>query len=257
MDHHSELVLSTPTYWSHFYFSLDSINYSWYLIFIKNYPFIYKKNFWILNKFFNFSKYSLISPLKKYNPQFNLTKNHSISDLHNKKFKVVNIKKWVFFSKKHIFDINLLSFSELKNNKMFFSLQSTLKSNLNIFYKNEKLWNLFNINFIKKEKIYTKLKYSRTPQYDIVSGGSAALFSGFLGFLICEKFGFELLDSGDFYLILMYTVFICFFFKLFLKLWNGEKEIWGFLSLKWIFYFLNLNFQLIFKFLYRNLKIKI
>ena len=39
-----------------------------------------------------------------------------------------------------------------------------------------------NINFIKKEKLYTKLKYSRTPQYDIVSGGIAALLSGFLGF---------------------------------------------------------------------------
>jgi len=37
--------------------------------------------------------------------------------------------------------------------------------------------------------MYTKLKYSRVPQYDIVSGGSAALLAGFLGFLISEKFG--------------------------------------------------------------------
>jgi len=65
--------------------------------------------------------------------------------------------------------------------------------------------------------LYTKLKYSRTPAYDIVSGGSAALFSGFLGFLICEKFGFEMLDSGDFYFCFMYAVFLLFFMRLLLK----------------------------------------
>lgn len=85
-------------------------------------------------------------------------------------------------------------------------------------FKNQTLINLFNINFLKKEKIYTKLKYSRTPQYDIISGGSAALFSGFLGFLICEKFGFELIDSGDFYILFMYIVFLSFSLRPFLKI---------------------------------------
>jgi hypothetical protein len=56
----------------------------------------------------------------------------------------------------------------------------------------------FNLIFFRKEKIYTKLKYSRVPQYDAVSGGAAALLSGFLGYLITEKFGLELTDSGDF-----------------------------------------------------------
>jgi hypothetical protein len=69
------------------------------------------------------------------------------------------------------------------------------------------------------------LKYSRVPQYDIVSGGVAALFAGFLGFLICEKFGFELLDSGDFYTFVMYIVFFCFFTKLYLRMLNiGSKQ---------------------------------
>lgn len=67
---------------------------------------------------------------------------------------------------------------------------------------------LFDINFIKKERLYTKLKYSRSPAYDIVSGGAAALLSGFIGFLISEKFGIELVDSGDFYIVFMYAVFI-------------------------------------------------
>ena len=41
---------------------------------------------------------------------------------------------------------------------------------------------LFDVNFLRKEHMYTKLKYSRCPQYDIVSGGVAALFAGYLGF---------------------------------------------------------------------------
>ena len=67
-------------------------------------------------------------------------------------------------------------------------------------------WLLTNAHILVKEKLYTKLKYSRCPQYDIVSGGFAALFAGFIGFLISEKFGIELVDSGDFYIALMYAV---------------------------------------------------
>ena len=89
------------------------------------------------------------------------------------------------------------------------------------------LWQLFDINFLKKEKLYTKLKYSRVPQYDIVSGGSAALFAGFLGFLICEKFGFELLDSGDFYFLFMYLVFLVYFLRLIFKLQNAQNATWA------------------------------
>jgi len=91
---------------------------------------------------------------------------------------------------------------------------------------------MFDLNFLKKEKIYTKLKYSRVPQYDIVSGGSAALFAAFLGFLFCEKFGFELVDSGDFYFIFMYIVFLCFTIRLYLKLINNVSNDWLFFSLK-------------------------
>jgi hypothetical protein len=67
---------------------------------------------------------------------------------------------------------------------------------------------LTTVHFLRKERLYTKLKYSRCPQYDIVSGGIAALFSAFLGFLISERFGLELLDSGDFYFAFMYGVFL-------------------------------------------------
>lgn len=118
-------------------------------------------------------------------------------------------------------------------------------------FKNEKLWSLFNINFIKKERLYTKLKYSRTPQYDIVSGGVAAIFAGFLGFLICEKFGFELLDSGDFYFLFMYLVFFFFLLRLLIKLITIDKTSWHSFSYKWLYMFYRdvsfLTFLFVFK----------
>ena len=103
---------------------------------------------------------------------------------------------------------------------------------LNLSSYNKDLWHFYSIIFLKKEKLYTKLKYSRTPQYDIVSGGSAALFAGFLGFLICEKFGFELLDSGDFYVAFMYVVFLAFACRLVLHTFDKNDDSYSFFSLK-------------------------
>ena len=82
--------------------------------------------------------------------------------------------------------------------------------------------------------MYTKLKYSRSPQYDIVSGGVAAIFAGFLGFLISEKFGIELVDSGDFYTFFMYIVFLCFSCRPFLKVLSKHDTLYHFFSLKFL-----------------------
>jgi hypothetical protein len=76
---------------------------------------------------------------------------------------------------------------------------------------------IWTIHFLRKEYLYTKLKYSRTPSYDIVSGGVALLFAGLLGFLTTEKFGFELVDSGDFYVFGMYILLAVFPLRLLLK----------------------------------------
>jgi H+/Cl- antiporter ClcA len=73
--------------------------------------------------------------------------------------------------------------------------------------------------------MYTKLKYSRSPQYDIVSGGVAALLAGFFGFLAGEKFGLELLDSGDFYIALMYVVFLGLFGRLIFKIIDDKTTL--------------------------------
>lgn len=82
--------------------------------------------------------------------------------------------------------------------------------NFNDFNLDFKNFNFFLLNYvifkIKKEKRYTKLKYSRVPQVDISSGAIASLLAGLLGFLVTEKMGFELLDSGDFYLIVLYVI---------------------------------------------------
>ena len=91
---------------------------------------------------------------------------------------------------------------------------------------------IVNINFLRKERLYTKLKYSRSPAYDIVSGGAAALLAGFIGFLISEKFGYELVDSGDFYYLFMYGVFAAFSLRPLLTVSDSVKGFWDMLSPK-------------------------
>jgi hypothetical protein len=87
----------------------------------------------------------------------------------------------------------------------------------NYFNKSKLVYNGFKNHLLKKEYIYTKLKYSRVPQVDYVSGGIASLLAGLLGFLVTEKFGFELLDSGDFYILFYYIIFIFVVIRIFFK----------------------------------------
>lgn len=107
-----------------------------------------------------------------------------------------------------------------------------------------------NVNFLRKERLYTKLKYSRSPAYDIVSGGAAAILAGFVGFLISEKFGFELVDSGDFYYLFMYAVFATFFMRPLLTTMNFNNKISSIFSLKPILRF----YVLIISFTFQKLK---
>jgi len=99
------------------------------------------------------------------------------------------------------------------------------------FVRLRSFFNIFDFSFLRKEKRYTKLKYSRSPQYDIVSGGVAALFSAFIGFLISEKFGIELVDSGDFYTFFMYIVFITFSLRPLLRVTSKFDTTVSFLSI--------------------------
>lgn len=109
------------------------------------------------------------------------------------------------------------------------------------------LTGLLNLNFLRKERLYTKLKYSRSPAYDIVSGGSAALLAGFLGFLISEKFGFELVDSGDFYYGFMYVVFLAFSLKPLSLVADNNKGFLNTLSLLRVVIFFKNLIILVFK----------
>jgi hypothetical protein len=65
-----------------------------------------------------------------------------------------------------------------------------------------------------------------------VSGGFAAIFAGFIGFLISEKFGIELVDSGDFYNAFMYGVFIVFSVRPLLRVYSEDNSKYNPLSLK-------------------------
>lgn len=95
----------------------------------------------------------------------------------------------------------------------------------------------FDINFLRKEKVYTKLKYSRCPQYDMVSGGFAALLAGFIGFLISEKFGIELVDSGDFYIAFMYVVFATFSLRPLIRIYSKDSSSYTPISIKYVINF--------------------
>jgi len=202
----------------------------------------FNSNFWLKPDNYLFEN------LNKFTLKYNI-------DIYNSDIKDLNNINRDFFINN--LEVKYKSYSPfLFKNKLFYLLFQKKKNyqilKLNFFYKNNIkkkkslinnniLWNLFNINFIKKEKIYTKLKYSRVPQYDIVSGGSAALFAGFLGFLISEKFGIELVDSGDFYYLLMYVIFLIGFLRIFLKLINNMNNDWNIFSYKWAlnyFYYL-------------------
>lgn len=254
LDFNYDLISNSSQYWvlKYIYFIKNDI--------IKiNYKFIdpFKKNplSFLTKKFFNQKKFTIrfncINEVELLsNTTLNLLKKILKPRLKIKKRNIFinnfinNFYKHVYYDKTVV---NLIFFKKLAKEKLRFKV--------NIF-KSNKLWKLFDLNFFKKEKIYTKLKYSRTPQYDIVSGGIAALFAAFLGFLITEKFGFELVDSGDFYFLFMYLVFLGFFFKLFLKLFDSEKYSYNPFSYKWFLQFFKIIFFLIIRF-FKNLFFKV
>lgn len=189
-------------------------------------------------------KFTLIYSRNNPSLSFSLEKIKKYNHLYNERLKVKNRDVFSRHNGKVVFDYLNKFFSKTDKrllNKQLHNLHINLKLSE---HKSNYLWEFFDINFLRKEKIYTKLKYSRVPQYDIVSGGVAALFSGFLGFLICEKFGFELLDSGDFYFFFMYIVFCCFFLRLIVKLSSNLQDEWNPLSIKWILFYCKTIFRL-------------
>jgi hypothetical protein len=134
--------------------------------------------------------------------------------------KVLSDAKHTFMKTKNQLNSHSSEFTPLNLYKHSISDDST---KLNHLMSSSLTHLLFDINFIKKERLYTKLKYSRSPAYDIVSGGAAALLSAFIGFLISEKFGIELVDSGDFYIGFMYVVFIALACKPLLRILDVHK----------------------------------
>ena len=93
------------------------------------------------------------------------------------------------------------------------------------FFRNIIDFHRFDMGFIKRESLYTKLKYSRSPAYDIVSGGAAAFLAEFIGFLVSEKFGIELVDSGDFYIAFMFGVFLGLSLKPLMRILSAPKKL--------------------------------
>ncbi len=162
---------------------------------------------------------------------FSINNNNFNSNLLKKdsKYTTQYSKKLARITKHSFYDTHIF-------NKISNILLNSKESN-NALPKNNTAYNMINVNFLRKERLYTKLKYSRSPAYDMVSGGAAALFAAFLGFLISEKYGFELVDSGDFYYLFMYLVFLVFAIKPLLTSINYKTSIYEIFSLKPFFKF--------------------
>lgn len=252
IDFQKNNVFGANTYWIHSYLLTTKNSFIRLNRYTKAVSLIYKRHFnWTYTKFANDTKYTTQHSTKIILPiTYKSIEWDKLSLATSKLRTVTNVKSWKRTTNRWKFDKFFLNFKILNKNKFKIILKKYLTQNNFFIFKDAKLWQLFDINFLRKEKLYTKLKYSRTPQYDIVSGGSAALLSGFLGFLICEKFGFELLDSGDFYYLFMYGVFTLFFTRLFIKLFTNEKNDWNPLSYKWSYMFFKINVL----FLFNNFK---
>lgn len=177
---------------------------------------------------FNFKKSNYLTPywtLKFIEPRSispSFLDDVSVKSLFHK--EVIKLD-WISFLKNN-YNLN----KPQKLNKFNLILNSNpLNENFSNYYQ---MSDSVNVNFLRYERLYTKLKYSRSPAYDIVSGGAAALCAGFLGFLISEKFGFELVDSGDFYYLFMYFVFLSFLVKPLLYTANAINNPLSTLSIK-------------------------
>lgn len=84
-----------------------------------------------------------------------------------------------------------------------------------------------------------------------MSGGLAALLAGFIGFLISEKYGFEMVDSGDFYYLFMYIVFLTFSIRPLLLSLDANSSFKQIFSIKiFLDFFLTLIYLAIYRFKY-------
>lgn len=104
------------------------------------------------------------------------------------------------------------------NKKKNYKLSHNYK--INEYYKDK-----FFLYFLKKEIFYTKLKYSRVPQFDTSSGAAASFMSGMYGFMVSEKFGFELIDSADFLFMFIYLCLFIWAIITFHVFFNSNENI--------------------------------
>ena len=163
-------------------------------------------------------------------------------------YKIPNYFSLYFFDKK----LNSNTFLKKKFDKKFFFIQGNKTNKSRMLILSNQSFSLLNLNFLRKERLYTKLKYSRCPQYDFVSGGWAALFAGLAGFLISEKFGIELVDSGDFYITLMYLIFFIFSVRPLLRILDKDSKASKFFLVWDLLLFLQNIFLLLIKFFNRT-----
>ena len=186
--------------------------------------------------------------------------NHLILDLQKTTLEKKNLEFWPkTFLEKTKTSKSKPQISSANNTKEVLAKNTVLGNNFKTsLTKTKTTFNQnfleFNLNFLRKERLYTKLKYSRCPQYDIVSGGWAALFAGLIGFLISEKFGIELVDSGDFYNALMYGIFLVFALRPIIRILGKGFSLSDLFLVQNLFNYFSLLFTITLNYLYKKKK---
>jgi hypothetical protein len=202
--------------------------YSFPKSFFLKYKGSFSKNLLVLPKAYKLFSSSLPKIKNKSNLDFTKTPMFNFKKSLLNDTNIKNRFKTLFNFNQKNSDINLNPSNSPKapylNSKVSKTLSPSSKKGTSLV-KSLSIYNIFDINYIKRERLYTKLKYSRSPAYDIVSGGAAAFFAAFIGFLISEKFGIELVDSGDFYIAFMYGVFIALAFKPFMRILQTSQTL--------------------------------
>jgi len=175
--------IDATAYWTHSYLWDEENIFIQFEVFLRSQHLIYRDfRFWSNTKYNDQKKFTISyndpnTPLILKQKETEFFKNLFLQQL-----KVKHRLDWAPRTKRWVFDQTFVKPNTLRWNKLMHLLKENLAFQTNLTFKTSKFWDIFNINFIRKERIYTKLKYSRTPAYDIISGGSAAILSGFLGF---------------------------------------------------------------------------
>lgn len=118
---------------------------------------------------------------------------------------------------------------------MNFSLKNTTKNSILFFdqlqFNSKPLWFL-----LRREPVYHKLQYSKTPKYDPMAAFLGAAFGAFVVYFSLSSFGTNGSDLSDLTIVIWYTFLVLIFLKLFLKI--STSSIFMGINFMFLYYYI-------------------